>query len=156
MIKERKLIYSDVCREKITQIMIIGEENQPKIDNPFSGLENVEFQKGYVKINIPNKNSAQEIDLNIYKGDIDVDDLPPGTFRTNGLIEVGSQGLVIECGKKQIIPWTEGMTDVLVILDVVEIVNERIETVMIYLAHMQNKSRLKKLQSYMKSIFSKW
>jgi hypothetical protein len=155
MRKERQLIYSEVCHERISQIIIIGDENQPKVKNPFSGLENVEFQKGYLKINIPNSNSAQEINLNIYRGDIEVDDMPTGTFRANGLVNVGSEGLVIECGDKQNIPWTEGMTDVLVILDVAEIVNERIETVVIYLAHMQNKSRLNKFHGYMKSILSK-
>lgn len=150
-----KLVYLLSTSERREYIKLIGDEKILEAKNPYSGFENVEFQEGFVKIRIANQANFHDLELAIYQGDFEISDLPQGTFRTNGLIEVGCDGFLLEYVDRIRVPWPEGITDVLVLLDVLEIVEGNIRTVSIYLQHIKSRSWLRKIIIRFKNNLSK-
>lgn len=155
MTAKNQQVFLEKLNGNISEIKVIGDERKKEFNNPFLGLENVEFQEGYVKINVPNENPATEIELKIFEGDPAFDNQPPSTFIANGLIEVGKEGLLFEYGERKKIPWPEGVTDVLVILNVPEIVEGKLKSITMHLSHTQKTPWAKKIANQIKSIWTK-
>jgi hypothetical protein len=149
------LTNSDLLFDKKVMIFypIVGLTGQVKMlfhNNPSLGLADVSFSPGGVAVRTVNFDDQEEVVIKVYKGIPDLQDIHPQKYTVSGIIAVGNLGLEVFTGGKdeEPITWEEGLTDVLVVLDSQEVMENQVRTIAFYAEPYKTKVRRKILNLF--------
>lgn len=151
-------INSDLLFEKKAKIFypIVGLNGQVKMlfhNNPSLGLAYVSFCPGGVAVRTINFDDKEEVVIKVYKGIPDFQDILPNNYTVSGIIAVGNHGLEVFTGGENEAPitWEEGLTDVLVVLDLHEVMEQQVRTITFYAEPYRKKVQRKLVHLFFRS-----
>jgi|WetSurMetagenome_2_1015567.scaffolds.fasta_scaffold848210_1 hypothetical protein len=130
----------------IKEMIISGDLKHKEEINPYSGFENIEFQKSSVRIKVPKKNTEQNIKLLVCKwsnNELETQKL----FSINGTFKVPNKRIIFNNDEKKFIPWRAVFVDVLIAFDKSEFLSGDVNIIRIYLAPANYKKFYQRLFS---------
>jgi hypothetical protein len=143
MRKDTKVIFKrkvNVFYPFITLEGLTGKERlQPKIDS-LIGVAQFQFRMDSVSVATIPSDETEEIELTIYNGLPDVEDVPPTKLCAAGLIKVGRNGITLDSGGRveDILQWPRGITAVHVVLMVPEVEKGQVRTVVFFIKDLKS------------------
>ncbi len=141
MRKDTKILLQRKVRVIYNAISLYGVQGKKRIVrkiDPYLSIGYVDFQIDHVTVGTKSSDETEEVDLTVFEGYPDKENLSPDKICASGLLEVGNDGLYIDMGSydHDIIPWPSGITSVLVIVDMAEVEKHDVHSVTFFLKNM--------------------
>lgn len=135
---DTKVLYQKTIKMFYYLLTLCGNRRVINLDFPFLGLGNVQFDSSNVFVPIAFKEGEWEVNLSIYEGYPDAEDIKSGRLCFAGQIDVGNNGINIDKGgqKEATLQWKKGATAILLILNIDEVVKREVTNIAVFLKHM--------------------
>jgi len=153
----KKLLKQGSLEPFYPSISLVGSTKSGEnfIPSPYFGSSFIEYKTGMIsvwtvgaiKFEEKGKNKKAEVNVSVYQGYPDVIDLVSGKICTSGYIEVRKRGkrmgVSIDAGPGEeiYIPWPNGETAVMVILDADEVMKGEVQNVTFFLKFRRKRNR---------------
>ena len=130
-------------------VSLVGFSKLAFYQNPYCGIAQVEFCPGVVSVQTFPFDEIEKVSVRVYKGIPEVKNISKKAFIASGIISVGKEGLTLyTIVDEAIFQWPEGLTDVLVELDINEVLTKQVRNVVFYAEPYKEKVKKKHLLGF--------